>query len=351
MATTMMRWAGLRLHRLLLAALYFVGVALYKLRLHRALIRLHRRSPTVLAYHACEDGDSPFIVGHRYVLTPEAFAAQLDFLCEAYHVVDLAKLEAGAPPDRAVAITIDDGLRSIFTRMLPTLRARGVPARVYLVTGVLNNAGLIWNHELAWALRMHPVEARSHAAAALGVARDAPIEAFLDQARNVCRATEVEHMLGELRVHLGYHPATIAAEEDLYLSDADLAELAGAGVSFGNHTVSHYDLARLDPASCAAEIGGAAARLVSVPGAVRSLAFPFGRRSELTRRVALDLGIDSLAETRGTNAPFDRARIARVSVRHSSVAGLFAQMAVVEPAKAWLSRLGSIVRRHPPPPL
>jgi len=334
-----MRRHSLVTREVILPGLYALGLLLYALRLHRLLIWLRRRSPTVLAYHACEAGSTPFIVGRRYVLTPEAFAAQLDFLCSVYNVVDLAALEAGAPPpDRALAITIDDGLRSILTRMLPALRSHAVPARVYLVTGVLNNAGLIWTHELAWVLRTYPAAARAIAAPILGTAPDAPVEAFLARARDRCQASQVERLLTELRAELHYDPATIAAGAELYLGDADLAELANAGVSFGNHTVSHYDLARLDSVSCAAEIRGAAARLAGLPGAVPSLAFPFGRRNEETRQVALALGIGSLAEVGGSNARFDRTRIARVSVKHQSVAGLFAQMALVEPAKAWLAR-------------
>lgn len=332
-----MRRHGLVTRELILPGLYFLGLALYALRLHRLLIWLRRRSPTVLAYHACEPGSTPFIVGRRYVLTPEAFAAQLDFLCSVYNVVDLAALEAGvAPPDRAVAITIDDGLRSILTRMLPALRAHAVPARVYLVTGVLNNVGLIWMHELAWVLRTYPA-ARGIAAPIIGAAPGAPIEVFLRRARDRCQATQLQRLLTELRQELRYDPAKVAAGAELYLGDADLAELANAGVSFGNHTVSHYDLARLDSASCAAEIRGAAARLATVPGAVPSLAFPYGRRNEETRQIALALGMGSLAEVGGSNARFDRTRIARVSVTHQSVGGLFAQMAVVEPAKAWLA--------------
>jgi peptidoglycan/xylan/chitin deacetylase (PgdA/CDA1 family) len=325
--------------RVLLSTLYCLGLALYALRLHRLVIWLRRRSPTVLAYHACEAGSNPFIVGRRYVLTPEAFAAQLDFLCSVYNVVDLATLEAGAPsPDRALAITIDDGLRSTFSRMLPALRSHAVPARVYLVTGVLNNAGLIWMHELAWVLRTYPGAARDRVAPILGTAPDAPIEVMLARARDRCQAVQVERLLAELRAELGYDPAAVAARAKLYLDDADLAELANAGVTFGNHTVSHYGLARLDPASCAAEIRQAAARLAEVPGTVPSLAFPFGRRHEETRPLALALGIGSLAEVGGSNVRFDRTRIARVSVTRQSVGGLFAQMAVLEPAKAWLAR-------------
>jgi peptidoglycan/xylan/chitin deacetylase (PgdA/CDA1 family) len=320
-------------------------LALYATRLHRAAIWLRRRSPTVLVYHACDPDDIPFLTARRLSISPSAFARQLEFLCAHYRIVDLATLESGEIVDRALAVTFDDGLRSIRTRMLPVLQRRAVPARVYLVTSVLNNAGLIWLHELAWVLGTHSAVARSRAAAVLGVPVDAPVEYFVARARDVATAAEVNGLLTELRSTIGYTPGEVARKAQLYLTDEDIAEMQRAGISFGNHTATHQDLSRLDAESCSREISDAADRLASVPGAVPSLAYPFGRRDEQARGLALSLGICSLAEVGGSNSAFDATRIARVSVAHQSVAELFAQMAVVEPAKEWLMR--ALRRRRP----
>jgi peptidoglycan/xylan/chitin deacetylase (PgdA/CDA1 family) len=325
--------------RLILRALRILGLTLYAARLHWIAIWLGRRSPTMLVYHACEPDDTAFLAGRHLSITPEAFARQLDFLCAHYRIVDLATLESGVTVDRALAVTFDDGLRSIRTRLLPALQQRAVPARVYLVTKVLNNAGMIWIHELVWVLRAHPTLARVRAAATLGLPADAPVETFAARARDVSTMAQVEGLLTDLRAAIGYAPDAVAAEAQLYLTDQDLKVLMGAGVTFGNHTVSHQDLTRLDAETCAREIREAAARLASVPGAVPSLAYPFGRRNEEVRALALSLGMRSLAEVGGRNAPFDPTRIARVSVAHQSVGELFAQMAVVEPVKAWLLRV------------
>jgi peptidoglycan/xylan/chitin deacetylase (PgdA/CDA1 family) len=292
----------------------------------------------VLVYHACDPDDIPFLTARRLSISPGAFARQLEFLCAHYRIVDLATLESGEIVDRALAVTFDDGLRSIRTRMLPVLQRRAVPARVYLVTSVLNNAGLIWLHELAWVLGTHSAVARSRAAAVLGVPVDAPVEYFVARARDVATAAEVNGLLTELRSTIGYTPGEVARKAQLYLTDEDIAEMQRAGISFGNHTATHQDLSRLDAESCSREISDAADRLASVPGAVPSLAYPFGRRDEQARGLALSLGICSLAEVGGSNSAFDATRIARVSVAHQSVAELFAQMAVVEPAKEWLMR-------------
>ena len=73
-------------------------------------------------------------------------------------------------------------------------------------------------------------------------------------------------------------------------------------------------------------------------GAGNSLAYPFGSRSELTRRIAIEMGVETLLEVDGVNSPLDPQRIGRIKVASDSVATLFAKMEVVEPVKSLLKR-------------
>ena len=332
--------------RLLRRALRLLGLALYGSGLVRMAIWLGRRAPTVLVYHACVPDDLPFLPSRHLGITPDAFARQLEFLQRYYRVVDLATIESGSFPERAVAVTFDDGMRSVRTRLLAELERRRIPVRVYLVTDVLDNAGLIWMHELVWVLRTHPAVARPRAAAALGIAKGAEVETFVARARDGSSAADVQALLAELRSTIGYRPEAVARQAQLYLTRDDLTTMAGAGATFGNHTASHQDMTRLDEDTCVREIAGAQAHLVAVPGGRPSLAYPFGRRNEAVRKLALSLGVETLAEVGGSNSPFDRTRISRVGVASESVAELFAQMAVVEPAKAWLIRMRHRLRGH-----
>ena len=74
------------------------------------------------------------------VVTPEAFAAQLDYLASNdYHVVrlsDLAEFLAGKRPlpKRAVVITMDDGYASMYEYAFPLLKKHGFPATVFVYT-------------------------------------------------------------------------------------------------------------------------------------------------------------------------------------------------------------------------
>lgn len=76
----------------------------------------------------------------KMVVTPEAFAAQLDYLEKNdYRVVRLSELVeflAGerALPRRSVVITFDDGYASTYVHAFPLLEKHGFPATVFLYT-------------------------------------------------------------------------------------------------------------------------------------------------------------------------------------------------------------------------
>jgi peptidoglycan/xylan/chitin deacetylase (PgdA/CDA1 family) len=110
----------------------------------------------ILTYHAVAGATrtSPLAV------PPRRFAAHMAALAEAgYQAVPMARVaEAlGSPtaarlPARAVAITFDDGYRSVLEEALPILRAHGFSATVYLIAGT--ELPLSWRPEwplLTWA--------------------------------------------------------------------------------------------------------------------------------------------------------------------------------------------------------
>jgi peptidoglycan/xylan/chitin deacetylase (PgdA/CDA1 family) len=59
---------------------------------------------------------------------------------------------SGALPERAAAITFDDGYADNFTRALPLLREQGLPATFFVATGFLDG-GRMWNDTISEAIR------------------------------------------------------------------------------------------------------------------------------------------------------------------------------------------------------
>jgi peptidoglycan/xylan/chitin deacetylase (PgdA/CDA1 family) len=93
-------------------------------------------SVVVLTYHGISRDGGPLALG------PELFAEQLDALREedasfltVSQVADAVR--ARELPERAVAITFDDGLTSVAEEAAPLLAERGLPATVFCVAGRL----------------------------------------------------------------------------------------------------------------------------------------------------------------------------------------------------------------------
>lgn len=100
----------------------------------------------VLAYHDIRDDVAPKGDPDTYAMSTSNFIAQLDWLhgngytpVSVQQVLD-ARAGKARLPERAVLLTFDDGLRSVYTRVFPLLRAYGYPALVSPVTAWTNLA-------------------------------------------------------------------------------------------------------------------------------------------------------------------------------------------------------------------
>ncbi len=198
-------------------------------------------SAVVLEYHHVAT-DTPASTS----ITPDAFAAQMDYLAEhGFEVRPLdqlvERLRAGKEvPDKAVALTFDDAYRSVYTEAFPRLQQRGWPFTVFVSTG------------------------------------------YIDQ---------------------GY---------DGYADWDALREMADAGVTIANHSVSHPHLARPRSGESEAEwrararreVTDAQKRLEQEVGDVAELfAYPFGEFSPPLQRIVADLGFVGFGQQSGAFGP------------------------------------------------
>jgi len=103
-------------------------------------------SVPILVYHRLD----PAHPGPTTVTTP-VFEAQLIWLRQhGYQVVRLRPLidvwRHGALPAHAVAITADDGHRSVYTQMFPLIRRYGVPVTLFIYPSAISRA----DYALTW---------------------------------------------------------------------------------------------------------------------------------------------------------------------------------------------------------
>jgi peptidoglycan/xylan/chitin deacetylase (PgdA/CDA1 family) len=185
-------------------------------------------------------------------IRPERFAAQMEYLAAHRRVVDLDALfeRDTSPGPPRVAITFDDGYRSVLEHAVPVLRELGFPAALFVPTKWIG-------------------------------------------ARNDWDVT------GGIRL-------------DLMTGD-ELAELAGSGFAVESHGHAHIDYARADARAVEEDVRTSVERLTELLGRPpRYLAYPYGRATRAAADEAARLGLRgafTLDRPQGMPGAFARARV------------------------------------------
>src|SRR4030095_3885167 len=85
----------------------------------------------------------------------ERFRADLDFLCQEFHPLELSELERLAPKQvaysspRNFVLSFDDGLREDYEVIAPMLSRKGIPAIFFINSATIDNKRLMWRHKIS----------------------------------------------------------------------------------------------------------------------------------------------------------------------------------------------------------
>lgn len=164
---------------------------------------------TILAYHRFGRNRS------KMAVTPEDFAAQMQYLADHhYRVIRLSEVEAfldgrAALPERAVAITMDDGYASTYHVALPTLRQHGFPATLFVYTDFIGGGDALTWPQMQAMQESGLVEIQSHSKSHADLALKHPGEeedSYLGRVDKELRAPRdlLHSRLGIDTVHLAY---------------------------------------------------------------------------------------------------------------------------------------------------
>ena len=249
------------------------------------------RCLTALAYHRIANAARPDFDTYRdnVSATPANFAAQLDFLQRQYQVVSLAEvvawLEHGRtlPPYPAL-ITFDDGYADNFTAALPALRARRLPAVLFLTTGHIGH-----NRPFFWDLAAYCFHHTPYQEANLpgcgqvrwadGAGKMQQLDAWLKWLKTVpdtAKWLAVEKLPALLDVQV-----EDKAFAGLYLTWGQVGEMANAGIAFGAHTHTHPILTRVPLVQARHEACLSRDQLQARLGhAITTFAFPNGQAAD-----------------------------------------------------------------------
>jgi peptidoglycan/xylan/chitin deacetylase (PgdA/CDA1 family) len=258
----------------------------------------------ILNYHRVNDENDPFFPS----LPTAVFERHMAYLARSYRVLPIAelveRLQHGRVPRNAVAITFDDGYRDNLTHAGPILARHGLPATVFLTTGLIGTSEISWFDRVAVAFKSTSV---SSIAAPWGdrlPLRDAAgrLAALAKTLAHFKRLTESEfdRQLDALLTELAVNDPQWG--KGLMLDWDDVQALIGLGFSIGAHTVHHPILSRVSLERARREIEGSRAMIASACGASpRAFAYPNGQPEDYTgavQRLVREAGFTCALTTR-----------------------------------------------------
>lgn len=324
--------------RILTRSLHRFGVLLFWIG-GAGLVRwLGRKNPKILLYHDCADRETDYTADLECTTSRKRFEEHLSYLARHYRFVDIDTLASGNAPERAVAVTFDDGYASVYENAYPPLRAMKVPATIYLISSVVDNRTLVWVNELNYFLRNGGAAAVQCVARHFAIAGSETAAEIISFCRLNFRPEKMDALLGELRAILNLPVEQHADRARLYLTWDQIAEMRQSGIEFGNHSRTHANLECLTDEEQRTEIEQAQEELGKRLPHVRTFAHPFGHHGPATARLASQAGLESVAEVGGYNSPVSPLNLGRTHIANESVAELFARMEVVEPLKGFVRR-------------
>lgn len=199
----------------------------------------------------------------RFAVSPRRFGAHMLALqAKGYQFVSLAQIQRHLCgehklPERAVAITLDDGFANNYTEAFPILMRYEIPATVFLTVNSLGGEN-DWMRE-----------------------RGYPSRPMLDWEQ--------------------------------------ISEMQNAGICFGSHTLSHPRLSTLDRQEARSEIQGARQVLEEKLGtAVEHFAYPYGDWNDETVELVHEAGHSLACSTR---SGFNRCNVDPLLLRRIEVYG------------------------------
>jgi peptidoglycan/xylan/chitin deacetylase (PgdA/CDA1 family) len=236
--------------------------------------------------------------------TPADFARQMDYVAQRYHVISGAELadcvkKGYKLPPHAAMITFDDGYYDNYTNAYPILKARNLPAIIFLATDYIGEKKPFYWDLIAFCFQ-HTKKTQVEFPY-LGLqswvdvtTRNKAMQNWITILKRLPQAKKqdsVEKLPEILDVSL-----PVDAFANLMMSWSHARELSENGIEMGGHTASHPILTRISMDAASAELARSKKCIEETIGKrALSFAYPNGQaddfNNDLMERVR-DAGFD-----------------------------------------------------------
>jgi len=211
------------------------------------------RRLNILIFHRVLDHQDPMLNGEVDI---NQFDLQMSWVKRFYNVLDLNiaidMLLSNTLPSRALCVTFDDGYKDNYTNALPILKKHGLPATFFIATGFLNG-GIMWNDVVIETLRNTKLKELDLSEFGLDIFNISENRADLSGV--VLKS--LKYLSFEKRaLVIKALPELLDSEApvNLMMTDDDVKQLHGSGMTIGGHTENHPILARLSREQAKREI-------------------------------------------------------------------------------------------------
>ncbi len=241
----------------------------------------------LLIYHRVHPQPGPFVLD---TLPPDLFDRQMAHLSRAYRVLSLEEIlersRNGSLPNRAAAVTFDDGYADNFEHAYPVLRRHGIPAAIFLVSDCIGTGRILWHDR---ALRCF-ARTRQRTWRAPWNGEEQDLGVISDRRRVALRMLahlktlqETERLRAIDRLAADLEAPEPAGGEAVMLDWPQVRAMRDGGISFGSHTETHPILSRMDPGRAWLEISRSRQAIEkNLDGEVTLFAYPNGRPEDYT---------------------------------------------------------------------
>ncbi len=282
-----------------MAMLFHSGLLTLALRRLRQAAR--GRIGLILTYHHVSEttAGTPLLSELERGISQAAFREQVEFLSSKFELMtvsDLVKRVTSAQDSAQLplAVSFDDGYRSVHSRAWPILATTSSPATVYVPSGYLNTHRRYWWIVLSDYCSQATPETIARLADKLreqqadeelvGLLENPQLQTerqrFYWRGRAALRIDKLgeERRATVMRIIDEVIKQPTTDEQLLVLSESQLAELATAGWEIGAHTVNHVELTTVDQKLGDEEMSTDKSALETTLGrGIDGLAYPYGR--------------------------------------------------------------------------
>jgi len=250
-------------------------------------------APVVIGYHrVVEDFEASAATSIPSMLVSrQMLERHLDWLGRRFRFVSLDELGArhdarDGSLDPVAAVTFDDGYGDFYEQAFPLLQKKGIPAAVFVVTGLVSTTGVQAHDKLYLLLARRLAERSLKPGGLAGLLRRIGVSVPGMDANTPYQATRalIEALPQEsIRRVIAALESAVSISEDTFkpfysLTWEMLDRMQRAGVTIGSHTRTHIVMTNEDGQRVADEVSGSREEIERRLGTgVRHFAYPSGR--------------------------------------------------------------------------